>query len=348
MWAAPAELFVIKLYQDAHMQLVNNTKNQHFISQVEQRLNAINPSASGANQKIYSFTLTDRENYSVVLDDQKGKSIENNLLLYDLFSFDVINRKSTRMNFELLFNQYEADIKLNTERLLEKLMLGSSDIKAEVLNIFVAKILNFLRNPYSVRKILNSVGEIRRYKPTDPELIKAYDAIISGKKPQQVYLCSELGICDSEYQDWLLALFLLLVRFEDGQLNILESIVKSLYENPSHFIMVFVYQYVDEHADKRCLISDRGYSMPLPQGPHLSFDFNLCANAFIRYVFTDVNEAAPKDTDQRTLAAFKQSPRTLKITFLKNDLQALSIYNRHVVYQCHSKVYSSSKVIYGL
>jgi hypothetical protein len=330
------------------MQLLNNTKNQHFVSQVEQRLNALNPMASEVNQRIYSFTLEDRENYLVALDDDKGKSIQNNLLLYDLFSFDVINRKSTRMNFELLFEQYETDIKQNTKSLIVKLISGSSDIKAEILNIFVPKVLNFLRNPYSVKKILNSVGQIGRYKPTDPEILQTYGAIISGKRPQQVHLCSELGISDTEYKNWLLALFLLLVRFEDGKTNILESVVKGLYENPSNHIMVFVYQYLDEFDDKRCLLSDRGYSMPLPEGPHLSFDFNLCANAFIRYVFTDVNEAAPAGTDQRTLAAFKQMRRTVNMYYIKNDLNALAIYNRHVIYQCHNKVYSSSKIIYGL
>ncbi|HEY5212183.1 MAG TPA: hypothetical protein VIJ38_04095 [Acidobacteriaceae bacterium] len=33
----------------------NETANQHYVSQVEQRLNALNPDATAANQRIYFF-----------------------------------------------------------------------------------------------------------------------------------------------------------------------------------------------------------------------------------------------------------------------------------------------------
>jgi len=329
------------------MASVNNTKNQHFLSQIEQRLNAINPEALPSNQKIYSFTLRDRENYVVDLDDKQGKSIASNLLLYDLFSFDVINKK-TRMNFETLFQQYEADIKENTESLLKKLAAGDANIKAEVLNIFAAKFLNFIRNPYSVIKMLNNVSVIGNFKPTQPDMLQMFNAIISGKKPQQKYLCLRLGISDSEYEDWLLALFMLLTRFEDGQMNILEHAVKNLFEDPSCYIMVNVYRYIDEHSDKRCLLSDRGYSTPLSHCSHLALDFNLHESAFIQYIFYRLDEIAPMAIAPSILEIYKKQPKTVELKLLNNDLEALSRYNRHVLYQCHNNVYSSSRAIFGL
>jgi hypothetical protein len=97
------------------MELTNNTKHQHFLSQVEQRLNALNPVSSEVNQRIFSFSLIDRDQCSIALDGEHGRSIANNLLLYDLFSFDVKERRAARMNFESLFGQYESGIKENTE-----------------------------------------------------------------------------------------------------------------------------------------------------------------------------------------------------------------------------------------
>jgi hypothetical protein len=42
----------------------NDTRNQHFLTRVEQKLNALNPNADGRNLRIYSFEIVDRENYA--------------------------------------------------------------------------------------------------------------------------------------------------------------------------------------------------------------------------------------------------------------------------------------------
>jgi hypothetical protein len=332
------------------MDLTNNTGSQHFVSQAEQRLNALNPSAPPEKQRIFSFSVTDRESRVIALDGGRGRAIKSNLCLYDLFSFDVKYRHGDRLNFETLFGQYEAGIKENTESLTRKLASGPpyEDVKAEVFNIFISKIMNFLRNPYSVKKVLASFGEIVRYQPTDAGLLQKYDAVIAGKKPQQDYLCSLLGLSAVEYRDWLRALFMLLDRPDSGEANMLERIVKALYENPSNDVLVHAYQYEDEHSDKRCLLSDRGYCVPVSQGPHLAFSFNLCASAFISYVFASIDELAPKNTPPKVLEAYKWRNKTVNVRIIRNDLNALSIYNRNVVRQCHSTVYSSSRTVYGL
>ena len=65
----------------------NTTKDQHFISQVEQRLNALNPAARPENQRIYEFKVVDREQHVVELTDVRGKSIVSSLSIFDLFSW---------------------------------------------------------------------------------------------------------------------------------------------------------------------------------------------------------------------------------------------------------------------
>jgi len=69
--------------------LENDTRNQHFVTQGEQRLNALNPMADPKNQRIYSFEVVDRENYKLILENPAGRAIGKTLSLFDLFSFDV-------------------------------------------------------------------------------------------------------------------------------------------------------------------------------------------------------------------------------------------------------------------
>ncbi|PNK60786.1 hypothetical protein [Psychrobacter sp. FDAARGOS_221] len=129
------------------MDLRNLTKNQHYISQVEQRLNAMNPKAKKENQRIYVFNVESRDlNPTVVLNSKKGVKIENNLSLIDLFSFDVLE-DGEKYNFESLFNRYEKRIADNTKSLLAKIESNKNDIKDEVIYIFISKFINAIRNP---------------------------------------------------------------------------------------------------------------------------------------------------------------------------------------------------------
>lgn len=197
----------------------NDTRNQHFLTQGEQRLNALNPQAASNNLRIYSFKLVDRENYLLEPESPRGRPIGSNLSLFDLFSFDVLDDSNLRLNFESLFHRYEKYIEIHTNSLLAKLNTGDSDIKAEIIDLFAAKLLNFVRNPFCIQKVLNTFPGIVNYNPTDPTLFASYQRIVTGKKPQQEYLCSTLGISDAQYVEWLRLLFMLLTPMASGHLN---------------------------------------------------------------------------------------------------------------------------------
>jgi hypothetical protein len=325
----------------------NNTANQHYVSQVEQRLNSLNPNANRPNQRIYSFTVADRETFTLSLDSLRGRSISQSLVLRDLFSFDVIRDSASRFNFEAFFQQYEADMESNSVALLQKLEHGSGDLKKEILEIFVMKFMNFLRNPYSVKKVLNTIGSVLRFRPTDPELLAQYNAVLAGRKPHQTHLCAQLDITPTQYEMWLSALFMMLVRLAPNEINLMESIIKQVFERPSGFPMVCVYRYSGEHADKRCLLSDRGYATPLPQESHLSFSFNLSATAFIVYLFADIENLNLPDVPSKVIDLYRTERKDVRVVPFTNDLAALARYNQNVVYQCHHAVYSSSRLVYG-
>lgn len=326
----------------------NVTANQHYISQVEQRLNALNPKAQPGNQRIYSLSLRDRETFSISLDSRKGRLISNNLSLRDLFSFDVVP-DNTRMNFEKAFQQYESFMQHNTFSLLTKLDQGLADIKEEILAIFIAKFMNFLRNPFSIKKALNTVAPVTNFQPTDPEILAQFNEVLIGSKPHQDFLCAELGITTDEYRTWLASLFMMLIRPAPDRPNLMELTVKSLFERPSGCPMVVVHRYTGGGRDKKCLLSDRGYANPLADKAHLAFNFNLCSTAFITYLFASVDHikfavVPPKALIER----YKTLPKNVPVRLFVNDFAALARYNQNVLYQYHRKVYSSSPIVHGV
>ncbi|MND33320.1 hypothetical protein D3C81_858070 [compost metagenome] len=80
----------------------NLTRNQHFISQSEQRSNCIDDCRPKDKQRIYKFEIADRENSVVRLTNTAGVKIKKNLSFDDLFSFDV-KSSSIRRNLEHFF-----------------------------------------------------------------------------------------------------------------------------------------------------------------------------------------------------------------------------------------------------
>jgi hypothetical protein len=247
--------------QSIAIDLSNSTANQHFLSKAEQELNALNPRAQLSNQRIYSFSLTDREAHRFELDDPRGRSISSNLALRDLFSFSAIKGEQDRLNLEAQFGQYEAGIKTNTLELLRKLKTEDRDIKKEVLELFVSKFINFLRNQFSVHKVLNTIGGLIAYQPTDPVFLAHHRAVLEGKKPHQEHLCRELGIDALTYQRWLAVLFMALFRPAPDLPNLMEGIIKEIFESRAHSAQVAVFQYVRS----RLYQPDSRYAGPLVQ-----------------------------------------------------------------------------------
>jgi hypothetical protein len=322
----------------------NDTRNQHFLSQGEQRLNALNPQADLRNQRIYSFEVVNRENYSLALESPTGRPIGSNLSLSDLFSFDVPGDSRLRLNFESLFHKYEGYIKSHTQGLLAKLNTGSGDIKAEIIDLFAAKLLNFIRNPFSIVKMLNSFPGVASYVPTDAARLADYRRIVSGRKPHQAHLCAQLSISDAQYEEWLGALFMLLVPMAAGRPNFFEEMIKSLLENRKIHVAAFVYEY----DSARCLLCDRGFSQPIENSAHMVFSFNLCATAFVDYCFFDtatlLKGKAPPEYLTHVLALHEGLPeKQVNVTFLRNNLDMLARFNRRAVEQCYQRVYCSVK-----
>lgn len=321
------------------MTYFNETKNQHFVSQAELRLNSINSEDEEKKQKIYSFEVTDRESFQSKICSENGDNINKSLSINDLFIFDVLNKKH-RLNFENIFSEYESQITNNTNSLLDKVNAKSNDINEEIINLFIAKFMNFTRNPYCIEKVLNSLTPLQEVMPILEPQKNDFERLLQGHKPQQSYICESLGITSRQYINWLGTLFMLLTNFKDGAPNFIEEFVINLFTDPNKIVIVYIYTY-ENHS---CVLSDRGHTIPLEDEGHMAFDFNLNANSFIRYVFVEL----PEDTPQKIIDSYKSSKKYIRIKLFKNDLETLQTYNQRTLYQCHHRIYSSTTTNYGL
>jgi hypothetical protein len=322
----------------------NATRNQHFLPRVEQKLNALNPGSTSGKFRIYSFRLVNRQTYEIALENPGGRSIDATLSMLDLFSFDVPGGGRLRVNLEELFHKYEVNVESHTRGLVAKLAVRDADIKAEIIDLFAAKLLNFIRNPFCIEKVLNSFPGVASYEPTDPELLATYRKIVTGRKPHQAHLCAQLGISDQTYVEWLRLLFILLMHTGSDRPNLFEGLIKGLMENRTTQAAAFVWAYDDDH----CLLSDRGFSQPIPDGVHMAMSFNLCSTAFVDYIFADaaalVQGRASPGFVANALDAWKQRPQaTINVTMTRNNRDMLARYNRRVIEQCYERVYCSAK-----
>jgi hypothetical protein len=319
------------------MDLSSDTRNQHFISQAEQRLNAANIEAGKGRQRIFSFRVQDRESYGIRLENDRGRLISGNLSLDDLFTFDVAADHGSRFNFEVLFQRFEREVVTMTERLLQKIAAGGHDIGGEIASLLTAKLLNFARNPFSVGKILNTFGGLANYQPTAPAAARMFERVLNGIKPQQARLCAKLGISDADYERWLRMLFMLFVE-GDGKLSLLESTVKSLFEKRTHAAAVFVCTY----TEARCLLSDRSFSQITDLPNWIGLEFNLRRNAFIRYLFADHGELVPH-APRELVERYQTMKHPVMVRHLVDDFECLRGFNRNAIYQCHNRVYCSAR-----
>ncbi len=144
--------------------------------------------------------------------------------------------------------------------------------------------------------------------------------------------------------EWLRILFMLLAPMRNDQLNFFEQVIKGLLENKKTYVTALLYQY-DRPG---CLLSDRGYSQPVPDGVHMAFSFNLCSTAFITYMFADPGKlvqgrASPEFIDQTVANWEKRSQVEIDVKYTRNEMTLLRNYNRHVIYQCCERVYCSVK-----
>ena len=325
----------------------SKARNHHYISQVEQRLNAIDKSVSSENQRIFKFEVVDAESKIIKNLDPAGKKIEKNLAIKDLYALRMLEGGGQE-NLEAAFQVYENDIGELTNSLLEKISRPSStDFKVEVLRLYLLKFLNSFRNPYSIKKTLHTLASLKGVVPGSAQLAENFSSIDDGRRSQVARICREYGVSEDEYIEWLKAMYLLILQPLDNGLNLLETMVKSLVENERLVKDITVFSY-DKKDEVGILLCDRGMVEGNVDDGVLMQMFNLDANNFVSFMFIDVAAQKIVPVPPRYLEGVERLTKETKVRNAINDMDMLAAYNRYCVWQAASHVYCSRAIVFGI
>ncbi|WP_374528451.1 hypothetical protein [Acinetobacter sp.] len=325
----------------------NKVRNQHYVSQVEQKLNCIDPLVERKKRRIYEFEVINRDLEEYILTNDAGVKIEKNLSINDLYTIDILS-DSTRINFENFFKKFEDKIEDLTVTLLEKIQSKESIYEQEIIDLVSAKFINFLRNPFGIKKILNSFGNLNTLSPVDEGLLKEFKKI----NPQNIHISHEklkiFNVSNEEYLNWLKTIFICLAVEMNGK-SIAEYLVEKLFL-PESKIITLVLNIYDSHT---CLLSDRGYVdySALYDNRPFAMAFNLNKNTFLTVVIKNnsLDELISEYPDMRPVlenlkekgqSQFIQSGIDLQVFY--NKLEFLKSYNSNVMFQCHKNFYGST------
>ena len=136
-----------------------------------------------------------------------------------------------------------------------------------------------------------------------------------------------------------------LVNFDESTPNILESVVENMFRDKEIIVCIHIFYFSDE----TCVLSDRGFTISTPTKDSVSWYFNLCYNAFIRYSFIPLESLdIDKNYPQSTIDSFKNSDNRILGFVEKDNLHELRDFNQGMAYQCHQNIYCSRKKCYGL
>ncbi|MFG0682848.1 hypothetical protein ACF8GB_20360 [Pseudomonas sp. xss_4] len=326
----------------------NLTRNQHFISQSEQRSNCIDESRPKHKKRVYKFEVVDRENGVVRLTNTEGVKIQNNLSFDDLFSFDV-KSSSLRKNLEDFFQAFEVDLAPAADLLISesKIYSGSKVLKSAAERVFKAKFMGWIRNPYSIARTIDMFKGLLGLYPTDPLLLANFTDIRTGTKPHLAKVCAEFGVTSDQYLQWLEILFLALMTPPGGTKSILEASVEKFFEPTGHMGHVIVSTF-DDVVGYRVAIPDTGYLQGTQDPNHNMFLFNLNRSAFVSFNFLNLS----KQTLVEIPSYMKDQVGSFSIKFSAqhhhNDMRLLERFNVLAAYQAHSHIFCADPQVFGI
>jgi len=326
----------------------NLTRNQHFISQSEQRSNCIDESRPKDKQRIYKFEIVDRDNSIVRLTNAEGVRIKRNLSFDDLFSFDVKN-SSLRKNLEGFFQRFEADLAPAADLLISesKVNSGGDVLRGAAERVFKSKFMGWIRNPYSIARTIDMFKGLAGLYPTDPILLADFCDIRTGTKPHLAAVCAEFGVTSDQYFQWLEIIFLALMIPPGGTKSILESSVEKIIESEGHMGHVIVATF-DDIAGCRVAIPDTGYLQGTNDPNHNMFLFNLSRSAFASFNVVNLSKQTLVEVPTQMREQVKSFNMEFSAQHHHNVMNLLERFNVLAAYQAHSHIFCADPQVFGI
>lgn len=343
----------------------NDTRNQHFVSQAEQRLNSCSVDAKSPKAEIYSFDIIDREHGKIRLN--KKNKIQNNLAFPDLFTLARISEKD-RLNFEHLFKRYEASHPSQVSTLLAWIATARSKVEytsngidlkniegcdfsifiEAIKQIYTYKLLNWLRNPYKIGDILKTFARFTNFTINKKNALSLYMALTEKNQAEQKYICDTFFVSAEEYKEWI-RLLLLFLYSEDDEPSSLQGMVEECFKANECSHLIFILS-----SDQSCaLLSDIGVIKDLPEFGAATY-INVSKNCVIllQHTFNEVvlkkifSENKNLENNGTELRGEISCSITAKL-FVNNE-ELLTGYNKICVKAAALQVFSASLNLVGI
>jgi len=226
-------------------ELINRTRNQHFISQAEQRLNSCSSYSDSKNAKINCFEILEKNPPEVRLI--KKNFIKNNLSFHHLFTLKRF-LENKNYNLEKLFGRYEEEIQNRVESLLEFFSIARKEcgvnleridlnkikgfkfeeLLRDLKYIYKCKLMNGLRNPHRIKETLKEYQCHLDHVFDDEQALEIYLGLEFKNCSESKRICDEFKVSKEEYKQWIRLLLLFLYPQKNGS-TILDNYVENLF-----------------------------------------------------------------------------------------------------------------------
>lgn len=249
---------------------LNLTKNQHFVSQAEQRMNSCSANPDSNKVKIYRFNI---EGVSPPRISPDGKvAICRNLSFHDLFTI-LRTPEKERINLEGLFGRYEGEFSMRATNLLGwvgkarsasgiisgKIELNGiegcnlSEVLDDIKFIYKYKILVGIRNPFKIKDTLRDFAFALNRSLAEAGALELYTALEAKNKAEETRICSTYGVSPKEYREWIRLLILFLYVGEDKS-AILDGFIDEFFKAKEFTTNILICAFDGEYA----LLPDTG------------------------------------------------------------------------------------------
>lgn len=345
--------------------LINTTRNHHFISQVEQRWNASSNQDNPSLARICKYKIVDKSSFE--LEATNRPLIKNTSAKDDLYTLELFE-SGKRLNLEKFFGALEDKYnkivssfhssimyKIESNNITSKSIDGS-DLIEDIKYLQKLKLLNFIRNPHNIKKALKSFSFCKDHiiQGSGKEFESIFNSLVNNDKRQRDHICSKYGVSPAEYDSWL-KLIILFVYYDEGiSHSSIDGMIEEYFKAKELYTTIIISYYTDSALTP--LVPDIGSIMD----PDLTYQFNVSKNCFVSLRHTQIDsedalksfmricEAANEPYTEEAFDFFKNTMAGKANTFIQvNNKEFLEVYNKRCITESVEFVYSASQSVVG-
>ncbi|HBY9645806.1 TPA: hypothetical protein MJE21_005442 [Klebsiella pneumoniae] len=345
--------------------LINTTRNHHFISQVEQRWNASSNPDNPSLARICKYEIVDKSSFEVHATNRP--LIKNTSAKDDLYTLELFE-SGKRLNLEEFFGVWEDKYnkrissfhssimyKIESNNITSKSIDGS-DLIEDVKYLQKLKFLNFIRNPHNIKKSLKSFSFCKDFiiQGDGEEFESIFNSLVNNDKRQRDHICSKYGVSPAEYDSWL-KLIILFVYYDEGIAHSsIDGMIEEYFKAKELCTTIIISYYTNPALTP--LVPDIGSIIY----PDLTYLFNVSKNCFVLLKHTPIDSenivmSCMRFCEEKNIPYTEEALNLCKNEIMGkintsihvNDKELLESYNRYCIKESVKFVYSASPIVVG-